>query len=401
VGAAAPDFLVVGAGIVGLSVARELKRRHPGARVVVIDKEEAPGRHASGRNSGVLHAGFYYTADSLKARLARVGNLRMQEFCEAQGLPLLKCGKLVVARNASELARLDELFRRGEVNGVPVERVTEAEARGLEPRVRTFGQALFSPSTASVRPGDVMARLARLAKEEGVELKLGTPFHGSSGGQVLTGVGPMSPGFVVNAAGIQADRVARAFGFGEGFTMLPFRGMYLEAEPQAPSLGLHVYPVPDLRQPFLGLHFTVTVEGGVKIGPTAAPALGRERYTAADGGNLGEALEILSWEARLFLRNGFGFRTLAFRELRKLSRSRLVRMAGEMVEGVEGRHFRRWGTPGIRAQLFNTRTRTLEMDFVHQGDDRSLHVLNAVSPAFTCAFPFAEHLVDEVERTAA
>ena len=183
--------------------------------------------------------------------------------------------------------------------------------------------------------------------------------------------------------------------------MLPFRGMYLQAEPGAPSLSLHVYPVPDLRQPFLGLHFTVTVEGGVKIGPTAAPALGRERYTAADGGNLGEALEILSWEARLLLRNGFGFRTLAFRELRKLSRARLVRMAGEMVEGVEGRHFRRWGTPGIRAQLFNTRTRSLEMDFVHQGDHRSLHVLNAVSPAFTCAFPFAEHLVDEVERTAA
>ncbi|MGW8268072.1 MAG: L-2-hydroxyglutarate oxidase [Longimicrobiales bacterium] len=398
---ATPDFLVVGAGIVGLTVARELKRRLPGASVLVIEKEGGVGRHSSGRNSGVLHAGFYYTADSLKARFARVGNLRMQEFCEAEGLPLLKCGKLVVARNEGELPQLQELVRRGEVNGVPVERVTEAEARKLEPRVRTHRFALFSPSTASVEPGAVMERLAQRAREEGIEVWLDAPFRGASEGRVETAGGPVSPGFLVNAAGIQADRVARAFGFAEGFTMLPFRGMYLEGERDAPPLSLHVYPVPDMRQPFLGLHFTVTALGKVKIGPTAAPALGRERYTPADGLDPKEALEILGWEASLFLRNSFGFRTLAAREARKLSRAHLVRMGGEMVEGVEARHFRRWGKPGIRAQLFNTRTRMLEMDFVYEGDDRSLHVLNSVSPAFTCAFPFAEHLVDEIERAVA
>ncbi len=396
-----PDFLVVGAGIVGLSVARELKGRHPGCTVAVIEKEGGVGRHSSGRNSGVLHAGFYYNADSLKARFARVGNLRMQEFCEAEGLPLLKCGKLVVARNEGELTRLEELFRRGEANGVPLERVTEAEARDLEPRVRTHRFALYSPSTASVEPGTVMARLAQRARGEGIEVRLDAPFLRVSRGRMETGAGEFSPGFVVNAAGIQADRVARAFGFGDGLTMLPFRGMYLEATPEAPPLSLHVYPVPDLRQPFLGLHFTVTAEGKVKLGPTAAPALGRERYTPADGLDAREALEILGWEARLLLRNSFGFRTLAVRETRKLSRAHLVRMGGEMLDGVEERHFRRWGRPGIRAQLFNTRTRMLEMDFVHQGDDRSLHVLNAVSPAFTCAFPFAEYLVDEIERSVA
>lgn len=369
--------------------------------MTVIEKEGGVGRHSSGRNSGVLHAGFYYTADSLKARFARVGNLRMQEFCESEGLPLLKCGKLVVARNEGELPRLEELFRRGEANGVPVERVTEGEARDLEPRARTHRFALYSPSTASVDPGTVMARLVQRARGEGIEIRLDAPFLSQSGGRVETGAGPFDPGFVVNAAGIQADRVARAFGFGEGFTMLPFRGMYLEGSPDAPPLSLHVYPVPDLRQPFLGLHFTLTAARKVKIGPTAAPALGRERYTPADGFDAREALEILGWEARLFLRNSFGFRTLAARETRKLSRAHLVRMAGEMVDGVEDRHFRRWGRPGIRAQLFNTRTRMLEMDFVHQGDDRSLHVLNSVSPAFTCAFPFAEYLVDEIERAVA
>jgi L-2-hydroxyglutarate oxidase LhgO len=396
-----PDFLVIGAGVVGLSVARELKVRNPGCTVLVIEKEGGVGRHSSGRNSGVLHAGFYYTADSLKARFARVGNLRMQEFCDSEGLPLLKCGKLVVARDEGEMPRLEELFRRGEVNGVPVERVTEEEAREIEPRVKTHRFALYSPSTASVEPGAVMARLAQRARDEGIEIRLDAPFRDVSDGRVDTGAGSLSPGFVVNAAGIHADRVAQAFGFGEGFTMLPFRGMYLEGAGDSPPLSLHVYPVPDLRQPFLGLHLTVTADRKVKIGPTAAPALGRERYTAAEGFDLGEALEILGWEARLLLGNSFGFRTLAVRETRKLSRAHLVRMAGEMVAGVEERHFRRWGKPGIRAQLFNTRTRLLEMDFVHQGDDRSLHVLNAVSPAFTCAFPFAEYLVDEIERAVA
>jgi L-2-hydroxyglutarate oxidase len=395
------DFLIIGGGIVGLTLALELRRRHPSASVVVLEKEDRVGAHSSGRNSGVLHAGFYYTADSLKARLCREGNRRMTEFCLNRGLRIRRTGKLVVTRSEAELPMLEELLRRGAANGVEVSRVTEEEARELEPLARTVQVALHSPTTSSVEPSEVVSAFLSECRNRGVEVRCGEAYLGMSRGVVRTSVGRREAGFVLNAAGIHADRVARDFGFGEQFTMLPFKGLYLYGDSGAPPLRMQVYPVPDLRQPFLGLHFTVTVDGRVKIGPTATPALGREQYGMLDPVTLRELAEILGWEARLFMGNDFGFRELALLEARKILRGQLVKMAGDMVRGVRPDNFREWGRPGIRAQLFNVRTRRLEMDFVYEGDHRSLHVLNAVSPAFTCALAFSEYLVDEVERMAA
>ena len=296
---------------------------------------------------------------------------------------------------------LEELLRRGKVTGVEVQRVTEEEARELEPLARTVGLALFSPTTSSVDPRQVVDAFLQECRDRGIQVRLGEPCLGVEKGVVRTPVARWESGFVVNAAGIHADRIAREFGFAEHHTMLPFKGLYLYGGAFAPSLRVQVYPVPDLRQPFLGLHLTVTVDGRVKIGPTATPALGREQYGPLDPVTAQDLVEILGWETRLFMSNDFGFRNLARGEAFKLFRRHLVKMAGEMVEGVRLEDFREWGRPGIRAQLFNTRTRSLEMDFLYQGDDRSMHVLNAVSPAFTCALAFSEHLVDELERAAA
>lgn len=359
-----PDYFVIGGGIVGLSVARELRRREPGARIVVLEKEPRVGVHASGRNSGVLHAGFYYSPDSLKARFTRVGNERLTEYCLERGLPIRRCGKLVLARNEGELPQLDELARRGVANGVSLQTISAAEAREIEPRARVFERAIWSPATATIDPMAVMDALLRDARSEGIEVRLGERYGED-----------IRAGYVVNAAGLEAASIAQKFGFARHYRILPFRGVYLYSNEPPGALRTHLYPVPDPRFPFLGVHFTVTVDGSVKIGPTARPSV---RHGAM-----------------LLLRNP-DLRRHAFEEIRKSSRRHIVRLASSLASDVRVEDYTRWGKPGVRAQLYDVRRGALEMDFVIEGDGRSMHILNAVSPGFTCAFPFAEHVVDRI-----
>lgn len=392
------DFLVIGGGIVGVTVAAELKRRHPRKHVTLLEKEDAPGRHASGRNSGVLHAGFYYAADSLKARFTRDGNRRLTEYCLGKRLRINRCGKLVVARNAAELAGLSELLRRGRQNGVELHEIGLKEARAIEPRVRTHERALWSPTTATVDPGEVLRTLVEDARVAGVEIHTGARFRAVRDRTIVTSRGALAPGYVINAAGLYADRVAHAFGFARRYRILPFKGLYLYSEEPPGALRTNIYPVPDLGNPFLGVHFTVGVDGRGKIGPTAIPAFWREHYRGLHGFRLAEFVEIVWRELTLLARNDFRFRELAWEELRKYRKRRLVAHAAELADGVRRDQFRRWGKPGIRAQLLDIVERRLEFDFRYEGDGWSLHVLNAVSPAFTCALPFAAHLADEIER---
>lgn len=392
------DFLVVGAGIIGISLARELRCRYPDAVITVLEKERAHGMHASGRNSGVLHAGFYYTADSLKARFTRDGNLALQSYCEQRRLPLNRCGKLVVARSANDHPQMDELLRRGRANGVLLESITEAEAKRIEPRAKTCERAIFSPNTATADPGAVLDALREDAAAERIGFAMGTAFRRRQDGRLVTSQGTWSAGYVVNAAGLHADRIARQFGFSQNYRILPFKGLYLYGDEPAGSLRTNIYPVPDLRNPFLGVHFTVTVDGRVKIGPTAIPVLWREQYSGLRGFSLPDLIEILRLQCGLFVSAGFDFRRLAWEEFAKYDRRHLVALAGELAEGVHLEAYHRWGRSGIRAQLLNTRTSKLEMDFVIEGDDRSMHVLNAVSPGWTCSIPFAHYVVDRIRE---
>ncbi|MEM7202200.1 MAG: L-2-hydroxyglutarate oxidase [Planctomycetota bacterium] len=394
------DFVVVGGGVVGLALALELRRRWPDQSVVVLEKEAECGLHQSGRNSGVLHAGFYYTADSLKARFCRDGNAYWRDYCEARRLPIHRCGKLVVAQNESQLESLDLLHSRGRQNGVELEMISAAAAREIEPRVKTCERALWSPNTASVDPKQVMARLALDAQDAGVTIRRGARYVGRQGQRVQTATGDVEAGHVVNAAGVYADRVARDYGFCQGRTMLPFKGLYLYGSAPPGTLRTNIYPVPDLNYPFLGVHFTVTVDGKAKIGPTATPAFWCEHYQGLQNFRLGELARVVSLEASLMVRAGFPFRRLAVEEMRKYSRGYLVKQAAALLEGVHPAEWRTWGKPGIRAQLVDLRSRTLIMDFAVEGDAGSTHVLNAVSPAFTCAVPFARHVVDGIATAA-
>ncbi len=320
-------------------------------------------------------------------------------YCEERELPIRKCGKLVVAKDESEVAGLEELDRRGQANGVDLSLISASEAKAIDPRVSTFEKALYSPTTSSVDPKRVVDALFDDARALGIEILLGTKFLGNgSGRSVQTSSGSIEAGYVVNAAGLQADRVARAFGFSENHTMLPFKGLYLRSNELEGAYRTHIYPVPDMRRPFLGVHVTVTVDGVATLGPTAAPAFWREHYGGLSGFHLGEVGAMLWRSSELFLRNTSGFRNLALDELPKHFRHQLVRKAAHLAEGISANHFRVWGAPGIRAQLLDTRSKELVMDFYFEGDDRSLHVLNAVSPGFTCAFPFSSFLVDEIQQ---
>ena len=391
------DYIIVGAGIIGLSIARELKRRHPHCRIIVLEKENEVGEHASGRNSGVLHAGFYYTQDSLKAKFTKLGNAALTEYCIEKNIRINRCGKLVVTRHEKELAGLHELLQRGKKNAIALELVSAKEALEIEPRVKTVEQALFSPTTSSVDPKMVLKQMVKDAESEGILICFGTQYLNYEKGVLKTNKGLYSGGYIINAAGLYADKIARDFGFSKDFSILPFKGLYLYASNPGESLKTHVYPVPVLQNPFLGVHFTLTVNGTVKIGPTAIPAFWREQYEGVSQFNYRELFEIVRREIGLFLSAGFDFRRLAWNEIKKYNRTILVNHAAELVNHVDKNNYRHWGKPGIRAQLLNLKTRQLEMDFILEGDKQSFHVLNAVSPAFTCSIPFASYVVDRIQ----
>ncbi len=384
--------------MIGVTVARELRRRY-GGRVLVIDKGSGPALHASGRNSGVLHAGVYYKAGTLKARLCVEGNRRMKAFCAEKRLPVNDTGKVIVARNPGELGDLEELHRRATANGVRVAWLSEADLSEVEPHARTAEKALYVKDTAVVDPLGVTDALVSEAREEGVTFEFDCGWQAVAGDACAeTTKGPIAYGHLVNCAGLFADRVAHAFAVGRGYQVLPFRGGYHRLNPRSSVKVVgNIYPVPDLRNPFLGVHFTRRPNGEVTVGPTALPLLGREQYVGFKGANVRDGGNMALYLARLFISNSGHFRALAWREMVKATSAGFYAEAAGLVNGLEKRDLLPGTRPGIRAQLVDTRTGGLINDFLLEAGPRSTHVLNAVSPAFTCSLPFAEHVVDAIK----
>jgi L-2-hydroxyglutarate oxidase LhgO len=389
---------VIGAGVIGVSIAQELRRRHR-ARVLVIEKEDSAGRHASGRNSGVLHTGVYYAAGSLKARLCVEGNRRMREYCLANRIPMVDKGKVIVTRHEGELPALHELHKRSQANGVRVSLIDQQAMREIEPCARTVGQALYVQDTAVVNPQKVMEAMVNEAAREGVEFRYGCGWLGAGqNGSVDTSQGRIAYGHLVNCSGLFADRIAQAYGVGLQYRILPFRGQFYLLRPESKvKVNGNIYPVPDLRNPFLGVHFTRRPEGEVTVGPSALPLLGREQYRGFQGVNVSDSAAMVRYLARLFGRNLDHFRSIAWKEAAKMSRLGFYREAEGLAEGLEPRDLLPGKAPGIRAQLVNTNTAELLNDFVMEHGPKSTHVLNAVSPAFTSSLPFAEYVVSAMK----
>ena len=392
------DFLVIGGGIIGINIALALKKKFSDCSVLIIEKEESLGMHASGRNSGVLHAGFYYTADSLKARFTRDGNALLTQYCEQKKITLNKCGKLVVALNEKEDKLLDLLMKRGSKNGVELQQISKQEMHEIEPRAYTWDRAIYSPTTSSANPAEVIQTMEADAKSVGIKIHYGTKYLNNKKNKIETTNGSYDAKYVVNAAGLYADKVAQDFKFCKNYTILPFKGIYLKSNEPAGVYQTHIYPVPDLENPFLGVHFTIQVDGKVKIGPTAIPAFWREQYKYFDNFKFNEFIDISSRSTSLLFHSNFNFSKLAVDEIKKYSRRRLIGLASRLVPDISHNSFRQWAKPGIRAQLIDLKRRKLEMDFVLEGDHKSMHVLNAVSPGWTCSIPFSKYVVNEISR---
>jgi (S)-2-hydroxyglutarate dehydrogenase len=389
------DVLIIGGGIVGLTLARELLARGR-ENVVILEKEPELGRHASGRNSGVLHAGIYYAPDSLKARSCLQGNFLMKEYCKSKGLPVLETGKVIVARTEAELPALDELQRRAAANGAKVEFLDEKQLADVEPSARTVGRALFSHYTAAVDPKLVLQALREDLEQSGrVTFRMGCQMVGRAGpGRVQTTQGEIGYARLVNAAGAHCDRVARHFGMAEHYRLIPFKGIYRKMRKGASfPLNGNIYPVPDVRNPFLGVHFSRNVHGDIYLGPTAIPAFGPENYGVLSGIDA-SGLGILAEDAVLFFANP-RFREVALVEPRKYIPAFFYRDARRLVKSFDASLFERAQKVGIRPQLVNWKTKELVMDFLVEAKDETVHVLNPISPAFTSSMDLARTVASQ------
>lgn len=390
------QYLIIGAGITGLTIARELIQRGADG-VVILEKEPALGAHASGRNSGVLHAGLYYSPDSLKAKYCSEGNRLMKEFCRTNSLTLHESGKVIVAKDAIEEKQLDELKARADACGARARFVDAEELAVLEPKAATFGRALYSPDTAAIRPLEILQALKRELLSSGrVRILHSTTVHGPlDRRRVSTTMGAFSYEFLINAAGAHADSIAHRFGVARDYKILPFKGTYRKLPPSRSSLVRgSIYPVPDLRNPFLGVHFSRSADGSVYVGPTAIPAAGRENYRTWEGWSR-ETPQIILREGVLLLSNA-AFRDAALTEPKKYVKRVLFQEARKLIPSLEMNDLGKTPKVGIRPQLVHWPTRQLVMDFVTHEESDALHVLNAVSPAFTCSMSFARTIANTV-----
>lgn len=378
------DYLIVGSGIIGMTIAFALLKKNPAITIAIIDKEEDVAQHASGRNSGVLHAGFYYTADSLKAKFTVEGNRRMKAFCAENGISIRETQKVVIAQNKKEIQGIYELHTRAQANSVETYIINEAELKSIDPNAKTYKKALFSPTTASVDPKEVCFHLKQVLQQKGVIFYFNTLFSNCQ----------LDYNYLINCAGAYADHIAHQFGIAKHYTMLPFKGIYLKYTENKTAIKTNIYPVPNLANPFLGIHFTITSDGSIKIGPTAIPAFWRENYEGFKNFKLSELIEILFYDVKLLISNAFNFRTLAINEMKNYNSKVFIQKAKNMVYQI-GNDFQPIPA-GIRAQLLNIETQELVQDFIIEHTESSTHILNAVSPAFTCSFAFSEYVVKQI-----
>jgi L-2-hydroxyglutarate oxidase len=389
--------LIIGGGIVGLAVARELSRRDPGRSIVLLEKEEEVGRHQSTHNSGVLHAGLYYQPGSLKARLAVSGVRMMTEFCRHHGVAHEICGKVVVATSADELPSLERLWDRGQRNGLRgLRRLNSDELREIEPHAAGVA-AVQVPEEGIVDYSGVCAALRRELEAAGVDVRTGAKVISiratADGWAVGTEAGEWEADFLINCAGLFSDRVAELAGIARTVRIVPFRGEYFLLRPEAQRLVRHlIYPVPDARFPFLGVHFTRMIGGGVEAGPNAVLALAREGYSWSDVSprDLADALTFPGlW--RFMVR----YPALCSHEIvRSLSRALAVKSLQRLVPEVTAADLTPGGA-GVRAQAMHV-DGTLIQDFWLEQRPRALHVLNAPSPAATASLAIARELVDRL-----
>jgi L-2-hydroxyglutarate oxidase LhgO len=392
------DVLIIGAGVIGLSTGIALLNARPNLNVIIAEKEQFLALHASGRSSGVLHAGFYYSPDSLKARFCAEGNKDLRKLAKKYNINVRDVGKVVVTRNINELPRLKELYQRGVTNGVDIEILDAKELSNLEPLAVTKEQFLWSPTTGVSDPKDIIHALRNEFEVLGGKIEYGKKITlSTSGDEIYDSTFSYSATHIINAAGVQADRISRAVGIGKEYAMLPFMGVYRVTDERNLPLRRLVYPVPHRLNPFLGVHFTLTIDNEVKIGPTAIPIAGREQYSFTTGWSAVDVAQAVKGATSLIMGGAHDFTNILKSEWPKIIQSRLVQESAALIPSAA--RVKEWHKkpPGIRAQLVHLPTGKLEQDFVVHTAGNSTHILNSVSPGWTSALPFGRWIASQIK----
>ena len=396
------DILILGGGMVGLSLAYQLANTNRDFKIKILDKEKELGLHNSGRNSGVLHAGIYYKPGSLRAKVCVDGAKRLKEWCLTQGLEVLQCGKVIVTQRPDQKKELDLLMKRATQNGAKVEFIERNDLKQYSNEIFCATEkALWSPNTCVVDPKAVIKRLRKKVDDQGVELELGVKFSEINPEKRIlkyqtNGIEKnISYGHFFNCAGIHTDEVAKKFNICENYKIFPFKGIYWKLKPNAPfEFRTNVYPVPDLNVPFLGVHVTPNVNGEVFLGPTAIPAFGKENYNSLD--NL-EPFLTANFFANLglqWIKNQNGFRRYAREQALQGLKPFFMESAKNLIPSLKDEHLIKSTKAGIRAQLFDIEKKELIQDFKLVNSENSTHILNAISPAFTASFALADLIIE-------
>jgi L-2-hydroxyglutarate oxidase LhgO len=390
------DVAIVGGGIVGLATAWQILQRNERRRVLVLEKEPHVGMHQSGHNSGVLHSGIYYRPGSLKALNCRTGKQAMEAFCAAHGIAYDICGKVIVAVEERELAHLERIYERGQANGVRCEKIGPQRLKELEPHAAGVA-AIHVPEAGIVNFREVCRKLAELITAAGgqvvCEAKVEAIQRGSDHVRLRTPRGEFSAGFLVTCGGLYADHLMRLAGIEPHAQIVPFRGEYYELVPAAQHLCRNlIYPVPDPAFPFLGVHFTRMIEGGVECGPNAVLAFAREGYRKTDV-RLGELCQTLAFAGFRRLACKY-WRTGAGEMWRSWNKRAFVKALARLVPDIRPEHLVP-GRSGVRAMAVDPQGQMID-DFLIQPAERMVHVLSAPSPAATSALNIGRLIVEQL-----
>jgi len=394
------NILIIGAGIVGMSVAEALSAKFPKLNIRILEKEAEIGLHASGRNSGVLHSGIYYPEDSFKAKVCAKGSAKMLEFAKKHQIPHVQSGKVIVPSQDSNSKIMDDLLNNAQKNGVIAHRIDMQELLKLEPYAYPAEHAIYCPSTAMIDNKVVLTKLKALLMKRKVTFTHDCKVVQIQGihQKVITNHGEFSYDYLFNCAGAYADQLAKMEGLAQQYTLLPFKGVYYKLSSRAAEkIRSNIYPLPDLSTPFLGVHLTRSLDGNVYAGPTAIPVFGRENYRGMRGMRLTETFELFGQLSKLMWQNENNFRRLAKTEILKYRKAVFFKDAQKLMPCLTSDDLQPSTKAGIRPQLMNMLTKRLEMDYIFEQTANSMHVLNAISPAFSSSFAFAELILAQAQ----
>lgn len=391
------DFAIIGSGIIGLTLAFKLKQKFNNSKITIFEKEPNSTSHGSGRNSGVLHSGIYYEPGSLRANLCVTGAKELKEYIKSENLWINECGKLLLPTSEYSYSNLENLFNRAKKNGVEINKIKNEEIKRIEPNTNCqFEYGLHVPFTSVADPKEVSKSLIENLRKMNVEINYNSKILKINEQKLFTQNNIVEAGHIFNCAGLFADEIAKNSNLEFRYSFLPFKGKYWKIKNKNFKLNHLVYPIPDLRYPFLGLHSSHNRHGDFYIGPSSTPVFGREQYNGILGDNLKESIGLIFNFSKKIIFNENKLRTLALQELSLLTKRGFFDQIKKMFNNINPDDLELSDQKvGIRSQIFDPQSKNLVNDFVVINQKNATHVLNAISPAWSASFAFADHLMNE------